>query len=112
MEYALLIYGDEKTWSSWTEDEKRAHDGRHKRFAEGAGDAIRGGKELELASGATTLRREGDDFSVTQGPFAETNEVLGGFVLIEAPDLDAAIAIAKQVPENVIEIRPIVPPSS
>jgi hypothetical protein len=69
--------------------------------------AIRGGKELASASSATTLRHRGDDVSVTDGPFAETAEVLGGFYLIEAADLDAAIALAKELPEAVVEIRPI-----
>jgi hypothetical protein len=111
MEYALLIYGDEKVWAARTEDEAREHGARHARFAAmlAQRDAMRGGNELALASSATTLRRRGDDVSITDGPFAETTEVLGGYYLIEAADLDAAIELARHLPEGVVEIRPIVP---
>ncbi|MBC6458985.1 hypothetical protein HKK72_13905 [Actinomadura sp. HBU206391] len=111
MEYALLIYGDEKAWASRDEDQIRENNARHERFATmlAERDAMRGGKELALAGSATTLRHQGDDVSITDGPFAETTEVLGGFYLIEAPDLDAAMALAKALPELVVEIRPIVP---
>jgi hypothetical protein len=110
MEYALLIYGDEKVWGSRDEAERQANGARHERFARmlQERDAMRGGKELALASAATTLRHDGDDVSITDGPFAETSEVLGGYYLIEAADLDAAIAFARELPEGVVEIRPIV----
>jgi hypothetical protein len=109
MEYALLIYGDEKAWASRDDDQTREMGERHTRFAAilQERNALRGGKELALASAATTLRHQGDDVSVTDGPFAETAEVLGGFYLIEAADLDEAIAFAREVPEGVVEIRPI-----
>ena len=109
MEYALLIYGDEKVWESRDEEERRQNGARHERFAKllQERDAMRGGKELATASSATTIRHRGDDVSVTDGPFAETAEVLGGFYLIEAADLDAAIALAKELPEGVVEIRPV-----
>jgi hypothetical protein len=109
MEYALLIYGDEKVWASRDEEQTRESGERHGRFAKmlQERDAIRGGKELAPASSATTLRHNGDDVSVTDGPYAETAEVLGGFYLIEAADLDEAIALAKELPEGVVEIRPI-----
>ena len=111
MEYALLIYGDEKVWASRDEEQNRENGERHGRFATMLAErnAMRGGKELAFASTATTLRRRDDDVSITDGPFAETTEVLGGFYLIEAADLDEAIALAKELPEGVVEIRPIVP---
>jgi hypothetical protein len=107
-----LIYGDEKVWASRDEDQIRENNARHERFAAmlAERDAMRGGKQLAPASSATTLRLQGDDVSVTDGPFAETSEVLGGLYLIDAADLDVAIALAKQLPEAVVEIRPIVPP--
>jgi hypothetical protein len=111
MEYALLIYGDEKIWAEEDEHQLREKDAGHARFAAmlAERDAMRGGKELEPTSSATTLRRRGDEVSVTDGPFAETAEVLGGFYVIEAADLDEAIALAQRLPEGVVEIRPIVP---
>ncbi|HEV7651724.1 MAG TPA: YciI family protein [Actinophytocola sp.] len=110
MEYALLIYGDEKVWTSREGEEARAHSERHERFAAALQQrgALRGGQKLALpGESSTTLRRNGDDVSVTDGPFAETTEVFGGFYVIEAADLDAAIAIARDLPEDVVEIRPI-----
>jgi hypothetical protein len=55
------------------------------------------------------VRKKGDTVSVTDGPFAETAEVLGGFYLVDAADLDEVIALARELPETTIEIRPIVP---
>lgn len=110
MEYALLIYGDEKVWTARDGEEAREHTARHARFAAALQQrgALRGGEKLALpGESSTTLRRSGDDVSVTDGPFAETAEVFGGFYLIEADDLDAAIAIARELPEEVVEIRPI-----
>jgi len=110
MEYALLIYGDEKVWTSREGEEARTHSERHERFAAALQQrgVLRGGKKLALpGESSTTLRRDGDDVSVTDGPFAETTEVFGGFYLIEADDLDAAIAVARELPEDVVEIRPI-----
>jgi hypothetical protein len=110
MEYALLIYGDDEAWASRNEAELRENDARHERFGTMLlqRNALRGGKELARGTTATTLRREGDQLSVTDGPFAETAEVLGGFYLIEAEDLDQAIELARELPERVVEIRPIV----
>jgi hypothetical protein len=111
MEYALLIYGDEKVWESRTEEELQANHERHARFATllAERNAMRGGCELALAGSATTLRRHGDAVSVTDGPFAETAEVLGGFYIVDAQDLDDVIALARELPEGTVEIRPIMP---
>jgi hypothetical protein len=111
MEYALLIYGDEKVWNSRGEEEAKEHTARHMRFAAKLQErgALRGGEKLALPGAATTLRQgtDGDAVSVTDGPFAETAEVFGGFYLIEAADLDEAIAVARELPEAVVEIRPV-----
>ncbi len=111
MEYALLIYGNEKAWEARTDEERRANGERHQRFvamlAE-RGVAMRGGKELALASTATTVRKHADTVSVTDGPFAETTEVLGGFYIVEAADLDVVLELVRELEEPTIEIRPIV----
>jgi hypothetical protein len=108
MEYALLIYGDEKVWAAQDRQEVMA---RHEKFGTMLNErgAARGGKELAETAAAVTIRRSGGDVSVTEGPYAEAAEVLGGFYLIEAADLDAAIAFAKACPEGTVEIRPLVP---
>ena len=110
MEYALLIYGNEKVWAARDEDQRQQLKAAHMRFATMLQErgAMRGGSELALASAGTTLRHDGDKVRITDGPFAETTEVLGGYYVIEAADLDEAIALAKELPEDVVEIRPLV----
>jgi hypothetical protein len=111
MEYALLIYGDEKVWESRTEAEARENHERHQRFFRllQERNAMRGGAELNPSSTATTVRDGGGDVAVTDGPFAEAGEQLGGFYIVEAADIDEAIALAKELPEGIVEVRPIVP---
>jgi hypothetical protein len=111
MDYAVLIYGDEKAWAARTEEELRDLDERHRRFAGLLAErgALRAGRELAPVGSATTVRKQGDGVSVTDGPFAETAEVLGGFYIVEAADLDEVIAWVGELPETTIEIRPIVP---
>jgi hypothetical protein len=111
MQYALLIYGNEKTWASRDEQEKQENHERHARFMallNARGALLPGGKELTGSASATTLRKDGERVSVTDGPYAETAEQIGGFYLIEAADLDEAIALAKELPETIVEIRPVV----
>ena len=104
-EYLILIYEDEKSWAN---ADKAAYDSTlegHNAFAEKHGAAIRGGKALGASDTATSMRPG----TVTDGPFAETKEGLGGYYLIEAANLDDAIAIAKDVPAPFggVEVRPI-----
>jgi hypothetical protein len=109
MEYALLIYGDEKAWAAQDQDQRRENRAAHGRFSTMLRErgAIRAGSELAPAAAATTLRRSDDGVSITDGPFAETAEVFGGYYVIEAADLDEAIAVARDLPEDVVEIRPL-----
>ena len=78
-------------------------------FMQRRGANLLNGAALEPAETATTVRRGGTGgFSVTDGPFAESKEVLAGYHLIEAADLDEALDIAKEVPAGVgVEIRPV-----
>ena len=77
----------------------------HGAFGEAHGKSIAGGNALQPTTTATSIRNG----VVTDGPFAETKEALGGFYLVEAADLDEAIAIAKQVPAAAggVEVRPV-----
>ncbi len=86
---------------------------RHAAFAEAIGrrGKLVDGAELADVSTATTLRRQGSDTIVTDGPHAETKEHLGGYYLIDCADLDEAIDIARDVPLSEgasVEIRPLV----
>jgi hypothetical protein len=107
-EYLVLIYEDEAGYTkpgAWEEAGTA-----HAKFGENNAGAIRGGNALQPTSTSTSIRTDsGGGQTVTDGPFAETKEALGGYYLIEAADLDEAIAIAKQVPTPFggVEVRPI-----
>ncbi|MFF5227953.1 YciI family protein [Dactylosporangium sp. NPDC000521] len=111
MQYALLLYGDERVWQEADEAARREIYARHERFMKLLVErgALVGGAELAPTGAATTLRRDGAAVSVTDGPFAETAEQLAGFYLIEAADLDEALALARELPSGVVEVRPMVP---
>ncbi len=112
--YLALIYGDEKVWSAATEEWRETNGEGHRAFIDAAGPAVILGGELAEPDTATTLRLDGDGRpSTTDGPFQETKEVLGGFYLIEAADLDEAIRLAWLIPETKaghsgVEVRPLV----
>jgi hypothetical protein len=114
MKYACLGYIDEKTWEAVTEG--RAPDTSDKLFD--YDDVIRksghfvGGEALKSARHATTLRLQNGKVTVTDGPFTETKEQLGGFIILEAADLNQAIQVMSQHPSFAMgttwEIRPLV----
>ena len=109
-EYLVLIYEDETGYAEGGEAVSNTAMQEHGKFGENNGTSLRGGNALQPASTATTIRHDSSGkVSVTDGPFAETKEALGGYYLIEAKDLDEAIAIAKQVPAPFggVEVRPV-----
>lgn len=69
---------------------------------------VKGGEELASKRTATTVRRVNGSMKVTEGPFIESKEHVGGFLMVDVPDLDEAIAIAKSWPGGDVEVRPIV----
>jgi hypothetical protein len=112
--YLILIYGSEQEWNAQTPDELDAKEAGHRAFSAAAGTGRLSGEELESVTTATTLRASGGDTPiVTDGPFMETKEALGGFYIVDVPDLDAAVALARMLPElherhGAVEVRPIV----
>jgi hypothetical protein len=112
--YMLLIFGETEQWNAMTPAQSEAHMAAHGTFAATAGSALVDGAQLEAESTATTLRTDGSGgISVTDGPFLETKEALGGYYVIEASDLDGAIKAASMLPEvqhrhSGVEIRPVV----
>src|SRR5439155_22363770 len=110
MKYILLIYGNEKLWAEATDEQRRQTYGEYERFGRMLEErgAVRGGAELDLTTTATTVRKRDGEFVVTDGPFAETAEQLGGFYLVEPADLDEALGFAKALPAGVVEVRPLV----
>jgi hypothetical protein len=111
-QYLILIYEDEARWASATPGETGQIHKEHTVFAQQNTGALRGGNALHPGSTATSIRGDGSGgFTVTDGAFAETKEALGGYYVIEAADLDEAVAVAKQVPAHFggVEVRPVLP---
>jgi hypothetical protein len=118
MTYAMLIYDNDEAWADLSDDEKarlRAEEmpAWISLFDELAkADPNVAGKELDGREKAKVVRVRDGERMVTDGPFAETKEVIGGVFLIELPDLDEAIRLAALIPaakgEGAIEIRPVV----
>jgi hypothetical protein len=112
MQYLLALFGDESGWDDVTPDEMRALMEPWNRFEQEVVDA--GVKVadagLQPSNTATTVKvGEGTDRIVTDGPFAETKEQLGGFYLLECKDLDEALEYARKIPfeDGVVEVRPV-----
>jgi hypothetical protein len=113
MKYMLLIYDNEQVWINMSEEQQSQMYGEYMKFSEEikeSGNYI-SGAELHPITSATSVRVRDNRQLVTDGPFAETKEQLGGYYLIEAKDLDEATAIAARIPSarvGTIEIRPLV----
>lgn len=112
MQYLLLIYGNETAMANASADAATQRMGAYMAYTEAMKKAgvWLGGNRLRPTSEATTVRAPGGKQSVLNGPFAETKEQLAGYYLIEAPDLDAALAWAARCPgaqHGAIEVRPL-----
>lgn len=110
MNYMLMIYGEESVWSSMNEEEQRQCYADHAAFGEAltAAGVLRGGAELKPSDGAKTLRFSDGKPVITDGPFAETKEQLGGYYLIEVDGLDQALEWAAKIPcmsSGSVEVR-------
>jgi hypothetical protein len=109
-QYAALIYSRDVDWS---EPQYAKETAEYATFSAEHGAAIRGGAALHPTSTATTVRVKGSrggEVVTADGPYAETKEALTGFYLLEAADLDAAVAIAAQIPgawDGAVEVRPV-----
>ena len=109
MKVLALIYGDEGRWDSVTDEERRAVYAQYRAFGESAGDKVVGGAELAPTRTATTVRVRDGQAVITDGPFAETKEALGGFYVFECADLEEAAKLAAGIPgaaTGTIELRP------
>ena len=117
MNYALLIYDNDAAWADLPDEEQAALRAQEMPawvalFEElGKADPNVSGKELDGRRTAKVVRVRDGERIVTDGPFAETKEVVGGLFLIDLPDLDEAIRLAAMIPaakgEGAIEIRPV-----
>jgi hypothetical protein len=110
MEYLLLIYGTEARRAGMSKSDGDTEMAGYEAFGKEFAGAIKGGNALQPTGTATTVRVRDGKRLTTDGPFAETKEQLGGYYLVEAGDLDAAIAMAAKIPgakHGTIEVRPI-----
>ena len=117
MKYILLIHQgsaptprDEEAWARLSEDEQNAVYADYKAINETPG--VTPGLQMESPETATTVRVEDGKTLTTDGPFVATKEALGGYLVFEADDLDAAIELAARIPAarlgGAVEVRPIV----
>lgn len=112
MQYLALIYADEDAWQSFTPEEREAGYAEYRRFADEAQAAgvLAGGDELDHTSTATTVRIRNDEQLVTDGPYAELKEALGGYFVLECGSLDEACEWAARIPgahHGAVEVRPV-----
>ena len=111
MRFVVLLHQDERVWAEATAEERAQYIREHDDFSAAAeaapGVEILGGEALTSVRSATTVRRRGDRVTVSEGPYAETVEQLGGFYLVEAPDLDVLTELVTRLPEYTLEIRPV-----
>jgi hypothetical protein len=109
-QYMFMLFDTEEWYDQVTAEEWQSQMKLHNEFAaavEAAGAAIVGGAALLPSSTASTVKKGEGEPLVTDGPFIETKEALGGFYLVEAKDLDQALALAKLVPSGTVEVRPV-----
>jgi hypothetical protein len=109
-EYMVFIWDDEEAWAKADQSVVDATQAAHEDFIAHHVDALRGGNRLHPSSTATSIRHGADGgVAISDGVFAETKEVIGGYYLVDAADLDEALRIAAQVPAPFggVEVRPV-----
>jgi hypothetical protein len=112
MQYLLTLYADESVWSTMTKEQQEQGVGAYAAYTEALREAgaLKSSNRLQPSASATTLRTTNGKVQVQDGPFADSKEQLGGYYLIEVPDLDAALTWARRCPgvgHGTIEVRAI-----
>ena len=112
VQYMALIYGDQNRWASFSDEERTAAYALYRAFGEEAEAAgvLAGGSELAPTTDATTVRVRADETLVTDGPYAEVKEALGGYYVLECASMDEAIDWAARIPgaeHGAVEVRPV-----
>lgn len=108
MEFLALIHADTSGWEDLSDDERQAVLQRYMDFSER--DEVVGGAELQPTDAATTVRVRDGDRLVTDGPYAEVKEALGGFFILECGSIDEACRLAAEIPaaeRGAVEVRPV-----
>ena len=118
MQYLLMIYYDEQRWAQMPEAQREKIMQESDEYRQGivTSGHFRASARLQPTSTATTVRESSSKRVITDGPFAETKEQLGGLLLIECKDLNEAISIAARFPMvrlgGAVEVRPVIPASA
>jgi hypothetical protein len=112
MQYMILIYGDEKAFANKTQEDLAKVYDEYMAYGKelAAAKALLASASLQSVATATTLRKKSGKVTTTDGPFAETKEQLGGYYIIDVPNLDAALKWAAKCPgihDGSIEVRPL-----
>ena len=112
MQYLILIYDDEKGWAGMSEAEMNAAFGEYMTYSKemALAGVMKGGASLQPTMTATTVRVRDGKTARTDGPFAETKEQLGGYYVIDVPNLDEALKWAAKCPgakTGSVEVRPL-----
>jgi hypothetical protein len=112
MQYLLMLYGEESGWDKLTKTQQEQGVAAFTAYTEALAKAgaLRGSNRLQPSSAATTVRMVDGKSQVLDGPYADSKEQLGGYYLIEAADLDAAISWAARCPGasyGIVEVRPV-----
>jgi hypothetical protein len=103
-----LIWSDETGWEKLSQEERQAWYEQYRAFSVDAGDKIDGGDELAPTRAATTVRVRDGETTVTDGPFAETREQLGGYYVLDVESMDEAAELAAKIPgakHGAVELR-------
>jgi hypothetical protein len=108
VQYVALIYGEEGRWAGLSEEDREREMGEYTALS---GESVTmGGEELDSVATATTVRVRGDETLVTDGPFAELKEALGGFYVFECDSIEEACTWAAKIPaarHGAVEVRPV-----
>lgn len=112
MQYVLMLYANEAGWPSLTKAEQATRMAGYMAYTEALTKAgvLKGSNRLQTSSNATTVRVADGKSQVLDGPYADSKEQLGGYYIIDVPDLDAAISWAARCPgagHGVVEVRPV-----
>lgn len=97
-QFLIILYGEEAAWESASPEEQQAVMDGHRAFGEKYQDMMLGSNALQPSPTGKSVRPDGHGFSITDGPFVETKEAVGGYYLVDAPDAAAAVELAKQIP--------------
>jgi hypothetical protein len=108
MQFLALIHADEGGWESMSDDERQ---GVYQRYVDfGRREGVVGGAELQSTGTATTVQIRNGDRLVTDGPYAEVKEALGGYYILESDSIDEACQLAAGIPaaeRGAVEVRPV-----